>query len=448
VGLHLEQPSSILFLSDGYNASARGIGMDEDRRYWVDRDGNIYGPFHAQADGFPCAGEVIHFYRKQLGMSVNDLAQVLKVSPRRVQMMEKDYKVPDSMERRKFIAKTLQIPPILLGLASIDAFLRPAEALGVKGASVTPSTRLVVDQKAIAQYQSQLKLLWSLHYTSSASNAKSEIQAHILQINALLPYTDGKEQEQLTEQLCGFYELASRVESQRDNVEGSLAYLDKAIELAQPLNNIELWGRLLYKRGLVLYENFHFLEALDDLEKANQLMPRLTSPLAGSILLELALVKSNLAQSGSLTDRTIALRYFDRAEKYTRLSQADDGISIRFDSGRYLTARGEGLLALGGRLGDAEEALDEAMAHTAPDLTRRQLFTDIERVRLYVARKEYPAAAILAQEAVGKAKAVGSLYSVKRLQRFTNPLFESSYGKSDDAEELLIMMNKARTKLL
>lgn len=363
-------------------------------------------------------------------------------------MMEKDNKVPDSMERRRFLAKTLQVPPILLGLASIDTFLRPTDALGAKDTLITSSTRLVVDQKAIAQYQSQLKLFWSLHYTSSASNVRDETQAHILQIKALLPYTNGKEQAQLIEQLCGFYELASRVESHVDNAAGALAYLNNAIELAEPLNNAELYGRLLYKRGLVLFEIQRFSDALIDLEKANRLVPHLTSPLAGSILLELGLVKSYLAQPGSLTDRSIALNYFDQAERYTCLPQMDGDISIRYDSGRYLTARGEGLLALGGRLGDAEETLDEASFSTAPDLTRRHLFIDIEKVRLYVARKEYPTATVLAQEAVSKAKAVGSLYSITRLQWFTEPLFKGSYRKADDAEELLQMINKARKKLL
>lgn len=421
--------------------------MDE-KRYWVDRDGNIYGPFRAQDDGFPCAGEVIRFYRRQLGLSVHDVAQILQVSPRRVQMMEKDNKVPDSMERRRFLAKTLQVPPILLGLASIDTFLRPTDALGAKGTVLPSSTRLVVDQKAIAQYQSQLRLFWSLHYTSSASSVRDETQAHILQIQALLPYTSGKEQEQLIEQLCGFYELASRVESDRNNADGALAYLNKAVALAEPLNNAELYGRLLYKRGLALYEGQRFAEALTDLEKANQLVPHLTSPLAGSILLELGLVKSYLTQPGNHADRALTLHYFDQAEKYTRLSQIDGGMSIRYDSGRYLTARGEGLLALGGRLSEAEEMIDEAVANTAPDLTRRHLFIDLYRTKWHVAAKEYPTAVVLAQDVVTKAKAVGSLYTVDKIQQVTAPLFQSSYGKSEDAEELLQMINRAKKKLL
>lgn len=420
--------------------------MDE-RQYWVDRDGNIYGPFRVQDDGFPCAGEVIRFYRKQLGMSVQDFAQILQVSPRRVQMMEKDNKVPDSMERRRFLAKTLQVPPILLGLASIDTFLRPTEVFGVKGAAIPSPKRLVTDQKTIAQYQSQLKLFWSLHYTSSASSIRDETQAHILQMQALLSYTSGQEQEQLIEQLCGFYELASRIESDRNNSGGAIAYLNQAIEFAEPLHSAELYGRLLYKRGLALYEAQRFAEALTDLEQANQLVPQLTSPLAGSILLELGLVKSYLAQPGNLTDRTLTLRYFDQAEKYTRLPQVDSGFSIRYDSGRYLTARGEGLLALGGRLGDAEEIIDEAVLHTAPDLTRRLLFIDLYRTKWHVAAKEYPTATVLAQDVLNKARAVGSLYTVEKIQQITTPLFQSSYGKSDDADELHQMIIKAKKKL-
>jgi tetratricopeptide (TPR) repeat protein len=424
--------------------------MDEqEKRYWVDKDGNIYGPFSAQDDGFPCAGEVIRFYRIFMKMSVKEFAAELKVSARRVQYMEKDNIVPDSMERRRFIAKTLKIPPLLLGLASVESFLRPAEALnaGTKSPVVSSAIRLAVDEKTIAQYQSQLSWFWSLHYTSSASGVMSQVKTDILHLQALIACTNGKEQEKLVEQLCGFYELAARVESDRNNSESALNFLNAAIELAQPLNNVELYGRLLYKRGLVLYETRRFPEALTDLEEANQLTPKLTSPLAGSVLLELGLVKSYLVQPTSLTDRGMVLEFFNQAERYTRLSQTDEGMGIRYDSGRYLTARSEGLILLR-RFEEAEETLDLAQEETSPDLTRRQLFIDLQRVKLHVQKKEYPVATVLAYECVGKAKAVASLYSIKSLEEITSSLFESSYGRSDDAVELLQVIGKAKKKLL
>lgn len=362
--------------------------------------------------------------------------------------MEKHNTVPDSIERRRFIAKTLHIPPLLLGLASVESFLRPAETLGAASRPVASSVnRLVVDQQTIAQYQSQLGLYWSLHYTSSASSVMSQVQTHILHLQALIACTSGKEQVQLVEQLCGFYELAARVQSDQTNPDGALQFLNTAIELAQPLNNVELYGRLLYKRGLVLYETRRFTEALADLEQANKLVPQLTSPLAGSILLELGLVRSYLVQTTSLTDRGTVLALFDEAERHTRLSQTDGGLGIRYDSGRYLTARGEGLILLK-KFGDAEEALDLAQENTSPDLTRRQLFIDLQRVKLYAQEKEYTTAAALAREAAVKAKAVGSLYSFKSLEEVTVPLFQSTYSRSEDALELRQIINKAKRRLL
>jgi hypothetical protein len=69
------------------------------------------------------------------------------------------------------------------------------------------------------------------------------------------------------------------------------------------------------------------------------------------------------------------------------------------------------------------------------------LFIDLYKTKLYVARKEYPTATVLAQEVTGKAKAVGSLYSIKSLEEITQPLFKDSYSKTDDAEELLLKVN-------
>jgi hypothetical protein len=173
----------------------------------------------------------------------------------------------------------------------------------------------------------------------------------------------------------------------------------------------------------------------------------LTAPLAGSILLELGLVKSYLIQPSSLTDRSTVLSLFDQAEKFTRLSPINNGLAIRYDSGRYLTARGEGLIVLK-RFEDAEEILDEAGENTSPDLTRRQLFIDLQKVNLYVQQKEYATAIALAREAAGKAKGLGSLYSFNSLETITNPIFESNYSRSDDAIELSQFINKAKKKLV
>lgn len=420
----------------------------ENTRYWVDRDGSIYGPFSAQKDGFPHAGEVIEHYRTLVHMTRSDLAHQLGVSIRRVQQMENENKVPDSMERRRFIAQMLGIPPLLLGLASVDDFLRPAQSGTVKSAAITRATRLSVDTETIDQYRSQLSLFWSLHYTSTASSVMVEIQRNITHLQALIACTTGEQQESLIEQLCGFYELASRIHSDQSKPQDALLYLNDAIELASPLKDRlkELYGRLLYKRGLVRYEARDYSGAFSDLNAANTLVPHLTAPLAGSILLELGLVKAYLAQqSGGLVDRTSSLRYFDQAEKYMKLSQNNGGMGIKYDNGRYLTARAEGLIVLG-RLEDAQDALDDASGETSLELTRRLLFVNIQEAKCLAAQGEVYSAAELAQEAVQKAIAVKSVYSLSRINEVYQMLtVKTSKGP---VEELGYFITRARSKVM
>ena len=362
--------------------------------------------------------------------------------------MEKENKVPDSMERRRFIVQMLNIPPLLLGLASVDDFLRPAQPEGVKSAAITRATRLSVDTETINQYRSQLSLFWSLHYTSTASNAMGEIQRNITHLQALIAWTSGEQQGKLTEQLCGFYELASRVSSDQNDPQTALAYLNNAIAFAHPLKDQhkELYGRLLYKRGLVRYEARDYTGSLADLEKANVLVPYLTAPLAGSILLELGLVKAYLSQkSGSVVDRSASLQFFNKAERYTKLPQSAGDMGIKYDNGRYLTARAEGLIVLK-RLEDAQDTLDSALQETSPDLTRRLLFVNIQEAKCLAAQGEIYGSAELAQGAVQKAIAVRSAFSMGSIDEIYQFLrAKSSRGPVEELGEAIL---KARKKLL
>lgn len=362
--------------------------------------------------------------------------------------MEKENKVPDSIERRRFIAQMLSIPPLLLGLASVDDFLRPIQSEAAKSAPITRATRLSVDTETIKQYRSQLSLYWSLHYTSTGSNAMEAIQRNITHLQALIACTAGEQQESLIEQLCGFYELASRVNSDQQNIPVALLYLNRGIELTFPLKEHlkELYARLLYKRGVALYEIGDYSRALIDLEEANSLLPHLTTPLVGSILLELGLVKAYLAQhSGSLVDRTSSLRFFDQAEKYTKFSQDDGGLGIRYDNGRYLTARAEGLIVLK-RFEDAQDILDRALEETSPDLTRRLLYVNIQEMKCLAAQGEVYSTAELAKEAVQKAVAVKSAFCLSQIEK-VNQLLKAKAPRGP-VEELGYLISKARSKVV
>jgi transcriptional regulator with XRE-family HTH domain len=80
-----------------------------------------YGYFDPGEGNFPCIGQVIRHYRNMRGTGKLELAHALECTVRYVEMLESDHNTttPQLISRRALLAKTLQIPPILLGLSSL-----------------------------------------------------------------------------------------------------------------------------------------------------------------------------------------------------------------------------------------------------------------------------------------------------------------------------------------
>src|SRR5712691_11701042 len=92
-------------------------------QHWWDS----YGPFDPDPndENFPHAGQVIRHYRLMKKWTPAQLGEALDKSARWVQTMEKDNEVPELISRRRALANMLNIPPILLGLASIEHIITP-----------------------------------------------------------------------------------------------------------------------------------------------------------------------------------------------------------------------------------------------------------------------------------------------------------------------------------
>lgn len=71
-------------------------------------------------DGYPNAGQVVRHYRLLKQWSPADLGEALGKTARWVPAMEYDNTVPEAISRRRAIAAILGIPPMLLGLASVE----------------------------------------------------------------------------------------------------------------------------------------------------------------------------------------------------------------------------------------------------------------------------------------------------------------------------------------
>src|SRR6266498_1419959 len=91
----------------------------------------VYGYFAPGEGKFPHIGQVIRYYRKLCGMEKSTLASILGYTKRYIEMLESDQNVsmPQLISRRIFLAKTLRIPPILLGLSSLAVSDEEASAV-------------------------------------------------------------------------------------------------------------------------------------------------------------------------------------------------------------------------------------------------------------------------------------------------------------------------------
>ena len=80
--------------------------------YWGEK--GEYGPFTAQVNGWPNAGEVIRHYRRNRKMSAEELARRYgeaigeQVTARWILKMEQKNKIPTDITRRQALVKILE----------------------------------------------------------------------------------------------------------------------------------------------------------------------------------------------------------------------------------------------------------------------------------------------------------------------------------------------------
>ena len=128
-----------------------------------------YGPFHIQEDGWPHAGEVIRHYRRKQHMNAEELARHYgeaihsEVTARWILKMEQQNKVPTDITRRRILAHILHVPPVLLGLASLEtATYHPPIGQQAAYESAVLQQIPFID---LATYEQYARDCWLLSYT-------------------------------------------------------------------------------------------------------------------------------------------------------------------------------------------------------------------------------------------------------------------------------------------
>lgn len=394
--------------------------------------------FALDDDNFPVPGPVVRYYREQMRYtdassgkqkhwSQPDLAQRLGLTKLMVRRMETQNKGLDSMDRRKTLTLLLNIPPVLLGLASDDQL---RAMLSEVSPPLPQPSRLshMANTEEIELYQDALALYQASYDRGSLQPSILTLEAWIARIEQKTPLLSGLQQQKLLALLWEYHMLAAR-SYMTDILDSTKSgtHLHHALLIAQVLHNPDL-------------------EAFVHYRTANMLFTVQRDPLRARRELDVALALSkgaNVAMRGrilSFTALAYATTEHDRAnEVYVQklLEDAEKCIDkTEFHTVYCLQNRADTLISLG-LWYKAHEGLD-LLETQAKGMQRDLAYTNILRAEAYLkqTRPDYDMAAFLLEDILEQNKDAPVQYHVQYVQRLYELLRQSTYGNSPDVANI------------
>lgn len=405
--------------------------------------------FHLDAQGFPVPGQVIRYYRERMTYTDSDgkirrwtqpdLAKRLNVSEITVRLMETQNKYLTLIERRKAIAILLNIPPALLGLASLEDLQRilPNEQ-SKQLASVTPKN--AVDPNDIQLYQDALHVFKNQY--EQGELAPQTIESWITRINSTVEQVHGTSKNDILTVL-GKYHIIAATTYYHDLQDWTQAtnHLYTANNIAKITDNNELLAVSYYHAGEMYGNQGNNLLARKELDFALSFSKSASSQVKGNIL-------TYVAQAHALTgvdeaDRLYVRRQLDEAEKHVT-ENIDNNTLIKFDMVQYLEGRADTLITLK-RFSLALECIDEAEEYL---ITKRRNieFLKILRAECYVKQRkaEYEQATELLSQILDSNKSIQ--YYVNYVAKLHKLIAASPYGNAPAAVDLGMALRALKVK--
>jgi len=455
--------------------------------YWG--EGGEYGPFDVQQigewAGWPDFGQVQHYFRIAANMTQKQFAAVYgketkpdgsPISIRQVRKMERENEVPKDMDKRKLIARLLNIPPMLFGLATLEEVIlkpHPVQAGVSLATGYTALPKVVADT---TKYQSNIRTFLTLHYTSQAQSTLDQITADIRDLESLESQTRGDLQYHVQELLCSYYLLAAKVVRDQRKYKLSHHYANQAVRVAKATKDIDLiansfylrgcayleWGThgTLTKEGVFKVQLDKITAAIRDFEsakKAGENTEKSLHPqLAGTIDMRLSQAyAAHSASTGGVS--ALAITLLDEAEKYVDCESINDpyerhlvtGELFGFVKGRYHNGKARNL-TIAGRSGAAlkELATMEGLREgtVGKHFTREQTWLDIVASDIYMGLEQFEEATKRAKNALVVCQDIRSVANIAFIVDIHGRLLQSPYKAESDVDELGDMVQEASTK--
>ncbi len=401
------------------------------KRYWWES----YGPFDPDPndEDFPNAGQVVRHYRLLKKWTPAQLGVAMEKTARWVQAMEHDNTVPEAISRRRALAKILDIPPVLLGLAVIEDITAP------QATSIPKKTN--VDNRVITQFQNSLKLYWELYYTSTTYDSLEEIINGTRHLKGLIPDASSHQKAQLTELLSQYHQLIAHTLRDQEDYDTAFVYANRAIKIAKETENNELIASALLRRGFISFNRGRNISgqkdianAVADLDAALPFAAHARTPLKGFIMQIAGHYRTYTIQDH--TDATQALKLLDQAGNILRQGRLEDDQSfVQFSPGWYHQERAWALITMK-KPADALDELDLAERLLGPDQPRRRAQIIILQAKAYLIKGQFDATIDLAEDALKISKAVKSEDAISQIAKLHEQLHGSKYGNSPEVARL------------
>ncbi len=394
-----------------------------------------YPAFAAGPDGFPRPGQVIrHFRRIKLKAdgkpwTQRDLAQVLGKQELAIRDMELRDTGLNDISRRRFLAHLFDIPPLLLGLATISP-----RSSAQHPSVAAPHVLLVSEHIDLEEVRDKLTGFWTKN-ACAPQDVLMTIDALVKRLYERYPTTASYERLEVVTALCELHIHAANILRDRGKFSKSLEHLNKTKDLNTLLQEDELRADVLYRRGGLYLEKREIALALDDYHEAEHVLANVSPPLQAAVLLETALSEARVATFQQ--QRTAALKKLDRAGHIIRGEHTDAGREkwpyLKVDVARYHLDRAATLIAIG----DPKEAQLELKLLIASHLEgRRSVYHLILQAQACFGLKEYAQAAMLAEEALPLVHQMRSRVNLERIKLLYKRLQQTPFRNNPEVGRL------------
>lgn len=371
-----------------------------------------YGHFGPGDDDLPHLGQVFKYYRELRGWTKEELATILDCTVRYVEMLEspKNTKMPESLPRRKFIARVLGIPLVLM--VGIPSFPDMKQEENTSRSFMDSFT--IADPRTMTLYERMLTFCWEACYTSSFQRAAGDVAFCLTMLNESMKDAKGIQRDQLNAMRCRFYQLAGIIARDRLDFDQALKDGTQAVDLALELNNAELIAASLDHRSGSHARQKRYDLALLDIQRALPYADRSRSILRGNVYLVAA--EKHMRVQGQRAEHEV-MGFLDTVGSIVRKGHLeDDGSFLKLNVASLHIERAK-ILTQFHHFEDAHNSFKIAHKNLSPDLVSWQANILIEEAETCFQEEEIDGCCEQASRALKIVRTLQSRSREERIQR-------------------------------